>query len=256
MSVRTFPTQSGISGTAQGCAHPGIPDRRFRSADQGTKRSLPSASGPHSGPYLLHCGWLIVGGVLLALAQTALADSPETGGDRAGVTNAAAPGGLLEVILFYAVGGATVMSALGVCFSKNIVRMAVWLFAALGSVAMLYFLLAANFLGAIQLIVYAGGTLVLLIFGVMLTSKSPWARYEPAKIELLLAGAVCGVLAVVLGVVLTRAVWWGPVGVVPGASMADLGNRLLTTYLIPFEVAGVLLMIVMVGAAHLARQEK
>jgi NADH-quinone oxidoreductase subunit J len=43
---------------------------------------------------------------------------------------------------------------------------------------------------------------------------------------------------------------------VPGASVADLGRELLTTYLVPFEVAGVLLMIVMVGAAHLARQEK
>ncbi|MFQ5495834.1 MAG: NADH-quinone oxidoreductase subunit J, partial [Phycisphaerae bacterium] len=155
-----------------------------------------------------------------------------------------------------AIAGATVVSALGVCFTKNIVRMAVWLLITLGSVAMLYFLLAANFLGAIQLIVYAGGTLVLLVFGVMLTSKSPWARFEPGKLELAAAALVCTALVVTLGLLLRRAVWSAPEGVVPGAAMADLGTTLLTRYLVPFEVAGVLLMIVMVGAAHLARQER
>jgi NADH:ubiquinone oxidoreductase subunit 6 (subunit J) len=171
-------------------------------------------------------------------------------------TNAAPPGGLLEGALFYAVAGATVASALGVCVSKNIVRMAVWLFMALGSVSMLYFMLAANFLGAIQLIVYVGGTLVLLIFGVMLTSKSPWARFDTPKVELVGAGVVCLTLAVCLCTVLSRTTWAGSREIVPGATMAALGERLLTTYVVPFEAAGVLLMIVMVGAAHLARQEE
>ncbi len=172
-----------------------------------------------------------------------------------GVTNAAPPGGLLEAGLFYAVAATTVISALGVCATKNIVRMAVWLFVALGSVALLFFLLAANFIGAIQLIVYAGGTLILLIFGVMLTSKSPWARFEPGKLEFVLAGLVCTALIAVLCIVLTDAVWSSPQEMVPGASVEDIGRSLLTKYVVPFEVAGVLLMIVMVGAAHLARQE-
>ncbi len=168
----------------------------------------------------------------------------------------AASGGLLEAVLFYAVAGATVASALGVCISRNIVRMAVWLFISLGSVAMLYFLLAANFLAAIQLIVYVGGTLVLLIFGVMLTSKSPWVRFDTPKLELLAAMVVCAALAICLCIVLSRTAWSGTQQVVAGATVAALGERLLTTYLVPFEVAGVLLMIVMVGAAHLARQEE
>ncbi len=176
--------------------------------------------------------------------------------ERIGVTDAAAPGGLLEPIMFYSVAGITVLAAIGVCVSRNIVRMAVWLFGALGSVAMVYFLLAANFLGAIQLIVYAGGTLVLLIFGVMLTSKSPWVRFEPRAIELAAAAVVCASLLGCLIVVLRSTVWYAPEGVVPGSPVAELGRKLLTTYLVPFEVAGVLLMIVMVGAAHLARQGK
>jgi NADH-quinone oxidoreductase subunit J len=180
----------------------------------------------------------------------------EAGGERIGVTTASAPGGLLEALLFYGVAGSAVVSALAVCFCKNIVRMAVALLLTLCSVAMLYFLLAANFLGAIQLIVYAGGTLLLLVFGVMLTSKSPWARFEPPKREVFAAGAVCAVMLFSLAMVLSRSTWSGPEGAVSGASMADLGHALMTTYLVPFEIAGVLLMIVMVGAAHLARQDK
>ena len=175
--------------------------------------------------------------------------------DVAGVTHAAS-GGVLETLLFYLVAGTTVISSLGVCIAKNIVRMAVWLFVALGSVAMLYLLLAANFLGAIQLLVYAGGTLVLLIFGIMLTSKSPWVRFEPRRLEFLGAAVVCGTLLAGLCVVLSGTTWHGVESVMPGTPVAAIGRRLLTVYLVPFEVAGVLLMIVMVGAAHLARQEK
>jgi len=205
------------------------------------------------------CGarWFMLLFVIVAsFGSSVMADGDvATSVDRVGVVNAAAPGGLLEALLFYIVGGATVISALGVCLCKNIVRMAVCLFIALGSVAMLYFLLAANFLAAIQLIVYAGGTLILLVFGVMLTSKSPWVRYEPRKRELVAAAAVALVMLFSLCAIYVRAVWPESEGIVPGASVADLGKQLLTVYVVPFEVAGVLLMIVMVGAAHLARQE-
>ena len=74
--------------------------------------------------------------------------------------------------------------------------------------------------------------------------------------ELIAALGVCVLLFLSLTTVLTRTVWPETTGVVPGSSMADFGRRLLTTYLVPFEVAGVLLFIVMVGAAHLARPEK
>ena len=172
------------------------------------------------------------------------------GAPPAEVTKAAEPGSPLETILFCAVAGLTVVCALGVCVSKNIVRMAVWLFGALGSVAILYFMLAANFIAAIQLIVYVGGTLILLVFGVMLTSKLPWARFETRRSELVAAAIVCVVLAVALIGTLLGTQW-------PQAQPADpqpvavLGTELLTTYLVPFEVASVLLLVVMIGAAYL-----
>ena len=194
----------------------------------------------------------IIPGLVVAL----LLSLPAAGQTPAGVTVAEPPGGLLEAAGFYIVAIVAVVSALGVCLTGNIVRMAVWLFVTLGSVALMYFLLAANFLGAIQLIIYAGGTLVLLVFGVMLTSKSPWARFDTPKAERLAAGFVCVALMASLATALTRAAWHGTEQIVPGATMMAMGKTLLTTYLVPFEVAGVLLMVVMVGAAHLARQEK
>lgn len=197
--------------------------------------------------------------LLAAIASPALAapsiDGASSITQRVGVIDASPAGGWLEALLFYAVAGATALCAVGVAVSKSVVRMAVWLFGALAAVALLYFLLAASFLAAIQLIVYAGGTLVLLIFGVMLTNKSPWVRYNPTKVEFAAAGVVCTSLLAALTIALGRADWPTPAGIVPGVSVADIGEKLLTVYLVPFEVAGVLLMIVMVGAAHLARQE-
>lgn len=193
-----------------------------------------------------------------ALSLAALPVLAQSGDTEPYVTVTAESGSLLECLIFYAVAIGTVVSALGVCVSKNVVRMAVWLFCALGGVAMIYFLLAATFLGAIQLIVYAGGTLILLVFGVMLTSKSPWARYEISRLEFVLAGIVSlGLLGALCGVILNTT-WTGEVMELAGqgTSVASLGKLLLGRYLVPFEAAGVLLMIVMVGAAHLARQEK
>lgn len=202
--------------------------------------------------------WGLSWGRCVALTGYLLAAAPglaQTGGtEDAGVLTASS-GGWLEALLFYFLAGGAILSGLGVCVSRNIVRMATWLFLTLSMVAMLYFFLASPFLGAIQLIVYAGGTLVLLIFGVMLTSKSPWVRFECGALELVSAGAVCGLLLGCLVAVFSAVGWSGAEAVVSGVSVADIGRRLLTQYLVPFEVAGVLLFVVMVGAAHLARQQ-
>ena len=198
---------------------------------------------------------LTVAALIAALtASETFASTPLSSADSEGVPSAV-QGGALEAFLFYLVAGGVVLSVLGICVSRNIVRMAVWLFVALGSVAMLYFMLAATFLGAIQLIVYAGGTLVLLVFGVMLTSKSPWVKFECGRLELAAAVIVCISLTVSLGLVVSRVAWSATPAMVPGPAIAVFGEQLLTKYLVPFEVACVLLMIVMVGAAYLARQE-
>lgn len=93
-------------------------------------------------------------------------------------------------LLFWLFAAATCGGAIGVVLSQNIVRMAFWLMASLGSVAGLFFLLSADFLGAAQLLIYVGGTVVLLIFGVMLTASGPYLKLEAADRGAV--GAGCG----------------------------------------------------------------
>lgn len=206
-----------------------------------------------------------VGALLCAVALVLMSSSPALAQADAGVAaaagkEAASPPATVEsaweAILFYIVGGTAALTALGCVLSTNIVRMATCLFGTLGAVAILYFLMAANFLGAIQLIVYAGGTLIVIIFGVMLTSKSPWVKYTPRRVELVAGAAVCGALFAGLTAILARANW-GPMRPEPeGYEVARIGWSLLTTYLVPFELASVLLLAVMIGAAYLARPER
>ena len=176
-----------------------------------------------------------------------------------------------EPLLFYTFAALAVIGALWVVFAQQIVRMAVALLFTLGAVAFLYFLLEAEFLAAIQLIVYVGGTLILILFGVMLTTKGPDVRY-PVSIEQRIAGWSIGLaLFIVMGVAglvgvlgfgrggpaLTTAadatVSDGDSSQTASATLEMLGLELITTYFIPLQLAAVLLLIVMIGAAYIAK---
>ena len=159
--------------------------------------------------------------------------------------------------LFYLFAAMAALAALGLVISRNIVRSAVCLLFTLTGVAGLYFLLGAEFLAAVQLVVYAGGTLILIIFGVMLTSKSPFSRFEPKLVEVVLATVLASVLLVALVLAVTS-YRFGPAQSVPlseeaGYPVDRLGQALLGDYLLPFEIASVLLLVVMIGAAYLAK---
>jgi len=160
---------------------------------------------------------------------------------------------MTATVLFYIFALMSAASAVGVVVSRNIVRTAVFLLFTLLGVGGLYFLLSAEFLAAVQLVVYAGGTLILIIFGVMLTSKSPFSRFEPKPVEVVIAMSLGAVLlfALVLGIVRTK---FHAQPYLPDRYPVDLlGQTLLGDYLIPFELASVLLLAVMIGAAYLAK---
>src|SRR5436305_10717016 len=95
--------------------------------------------------------------------------------------------------LFYVMAGLTCACALGVVVTQNIVRSATWLLFALAGIAGVFFLLGAEFVGATQLLVYVGGTLVLVVFGVMLTAQGPFINLKAGAAEWALA-TVAGLL--------------------------------------------------------------
>src|SRR5213593_2511299 len=141
----------------------------------------------------------------------------------------------MEAVAFYIFAGILLASAIGVVVSRNIIRAAVCLLGTLGGAAGLYFLLNANLLAAIQLIVYAGGTLVLIVFGVMLTSKSPWVIFEPSRAQAAVAVVICALLAAGLCTMLTQSYWPLPASqLLASPQVKVVGNSLLTDYLVPF----------------------
>src|SRR5947209_20606643 len=89
----------------------------------------------------------------------------------------------LHTFLFWAVPSLTGLCAIAVVVSQNIVRSATWLLFTLGGVSAIFFLLGADFVGATQLLVYVGGTLVLVIFGVMLTAQGPFITMRASAAE-------------------------------------------------------------------------
>ena len=113
--------------------------------------------------------------------------------------------------LFFAL--AACAFALAVVFSGNIVRMAFYLVLSLGAMAGLFFLAGADFLGAMQLMVYVGGTLVLLVFGVMLTARGPFVSLRTGGGQWILALLAGGaLLAVLLQAALGVGAWAGRAG--------------------------------------------
>lgn len=161
-------------------------------------------------------------------------------------------------ILFYLFAGIVAAGAIGVVVSRNIVRTAVYLLFALAGVAGIYFLLDAEFLAAVQLVIYVGGTLILIIFGIMLTSRTAAIHFTPTRSEATAATVIGVVLLAAMAVALSQLHVAAPQSPAQNYSVAALGSALLGDFLIPFELASVVLLVVMIGAAYLAkgRREK
>jgi NADH-quinone oxidoreductase subunit J len=169
------------------------------------------------------------------------------------IVTIADPQQAVAAVLFYVFAGLSAASALAVVISRNIVRTAVFLLFTLVGVAGLYFLLNAEFLAAVQLVVYAGGTLILIIFGVMLTSKSPFSRFEPKAGEVVIAISIASIIFFALVLAITRTKFATNATDFTAYPIDKLGQTLLGDFLVPFEIVSVLLLVVMIGAAYLAK---
>ena len=158
--------------------------------------------------------------------------------------------------IFYAFAIITVVSAFIVVLSKNIIYSAVSLFITLFGVAGFFVLLHADFIAVTQIMIYIGGILVLLIFGVMLTTKITDVKLKTKNINALTSAIfVVGITAVLIFIMLTTN--WKVAEVVKYDETIDkIGVLLLTDYLLPFEIASIILLIALIGAAMYARKSK
>src|SRR5579885_3515564 len=127
-------------------------------------------------------------------------------------------------VLFWILAALTAASALGVVVTQNIVRAAAWLLFTLAGVSGLFFLLGADFVGATQLLVYVGGTLVLVVFGVMLTAQGPFVNLKAGPAE----WAVAALAGFLLFSVLSAAVASWPTRLQPDiVNTANSSNSVL-----------------------------
>ena len=161
-------------------------------------------------------------------------------------------------IIFYALAVVAVLPGVMILFTKDIVRVAFWLLAALSGVAGLYIMLDADFLGATQVLVYIGGIMVLILFGIMMTNKDPiMVRAADKTRRATWPGlAVAVVTFAALMLVIGGFDWKTGAGVSGAPTTKPLGRMLLTDYVLPFEIISVLLLMVLCGAAYMARRDK
>ncbi len=159
-------------------------------------------------------------------------------------------------IVFFIFAFITVVSAFIVVFSRNIVYAAFALLFTFFGVAGLYVLLSADFLAVTQILIYVGGILVLLLFGVMLTNRVINVDIKTGVIQtvpaLILVAIVAGSLA---GLFYST---WKGVPAPPStiqSTTKTLGEMLMTGYILPFEIASVILLVALIGAALTARRK-
>jgi NADH-quinone oxidoreductase subunit J len=214
----------------------------------------------------------------------------------------------LQSFLFWAIAGLTGLCAVMVVVTQNIVRSAAWLLFTLGGTSGIFFLLGRDFIGSAQLLIYVGGTLVLVVFGVMLTAQGPFITMKTGPAEWAFGTVVGLLLYGVIAYAVTRDTWPGLLKPGEGQANADpatvhtsetigLGFLNVTTatpdgrltgpalkvrnasalvggglpvaageaamperkkmgYLLPFEIVSVHLLVVLVGAAYLARAKR
>jgi NADH-quinone oxidoreductase subunit J len=160
----------------------------------------------------------------------------------------------IPLLVFLALAVVTVIGALGTVLMRNIVHSALFLIVSFVGVAGIYVLLEADFLFAIQILIYVGAVATLILFGVMLTRGV--RGEQPQLNNQFLPAAIMAILlfVVVLVPVILNSIWPSSTQQAPTATTALLGQELMGTYALPFEVAGVLLLIALVGAIIVARE--
>lgn len=165
-----------------------------------------------------------------------------------------------ERIIFYVISFLIIGGAVLSVTSKLIFRSAVFLLASLLGVAGLYFFLEFEFIAAVQIVVYAGGIVVLIIFSIFLTQGSGAEMKSPANLRKLFSAIIVLLICGLAALLLRSHVFTPEAGTVTDKSTKTIGRQLLSTtghgYILPFETVSILLLAAMVGCIAIAGRTK
>jgi NADH:ubiquinone oxidoreductase subunit 6 (subunit J) len=164
---------------------------------------------------------------------------------------------IVQTVIFAIFTVMTLGGGLGVVSSRNVFHSALFLVLSFAGVVGYYVLLDAGFLAAVQLLIYIGAIAILILFAIMLSRGLMAEHQSQRNQQWWIAALVALLIFVVLAVVLWQVDW--PVAddqalASPSVAISQLGQDLLGPYVIPFEVASVLLLVALVGAVILARE--
>jgi len=147
------------------------------------------------------------------------------------------------------------VAAFSVVIAKDLIRCVLWLAVALASTAILFVIAQAEFIAAVQILLYTGGIITLMLFGVMLTARITGVKIEVGASDRLRGAIVAlGLFAAMAWAILTSELPAGPPSL-PETVTQDLGRLFLTDWLLSMELLSVLLLAVMIGAIALARRK-
>ncbi|HHW08014.1 MAG TPA: NADH-quinone oxidoreductase subunit J [Clostridia bacterium] len=161
---------------------------------------------------------------------------------------------MVSPLVFWIIAGVTILAALAVVSLTNLVHSALWLVVVFVGVAATYLILEAEFLAAVQVIVYAGAIAILIVFGVMLTRRGD-IRESNLFNNYRIGGGIVS-LALMAGIIsmIAKADWAVASVTAPIKEVGFLAQSLLGQYVLPFEIAGVLLLVALVGAIIIAKE--
>lgn len=163
---------------------------------------------------------------------------------------------MVSQIIFWMMAFLTVGSALITAFSRNIVYSAFALLGAFAGVVGIYILLAADFVAMVQIFVYIGGILVLTIFAVMLTQGIGDVHVSNRAVGTIPALATILIIGVVMLYATLKTPWYtAKTALTVAPTTYGIGNAFLDTYVLPFELASLVLLAALIGAVVISRQE-
>ena len=161
----------------------------------------------------------------------------------------------MHTVLFLIFACVCVAAAINLLAQKHPINSALSLIVVMGSLAMLYLLLGAEFVAAVQVIIYAGAIMVLFVFVIMLLNAGEEEVSKGSKVAIRFGVPAVAVLVGCLAYILSRSTGEVALGDFIG-STRDIGRLLFREFLLPFEVTSVLILIAIMGAVVLARREE
>lgn len=162
---------------------------------------------------------------------------------------------MIHIVLFAIFALLCVGGAINLVVQRHPINSALSLITVMGSLALLYLLLGAEFLAAVQIIVYAGAIMVLFVFVIMLLNAGAEERIGRSKIALILG--IPGVLCIIGLIVWLLSGYRGAIALSEWhATTKDLATGLFTEFLLPFEITSVLLLVAIMGAVVISRKDQ